>query len=67
MNAQFASLEPPPAEVQTVMAALQDLPEDTNQFLGTITGAVRPGEFYAPSNVERILRAGVAAGAAASY
>ena len=36
-----------------LMAALQGNPEDTSRFLGTMTGAVRVSEFYAPENVAR--------------
>jgi flavin-dependent dehydrogenase len=56
MNAQYASLEPPPPDVQALMAALQGNAEDTGQWIGTMTGAVAVNEFYAPGNVQRILR-----------
>jgi 2-polyprenyl-6-methoxyphenol hydroxylase-like FAD-dependent oxidoreductase len=55
MNAVFASLEPPAPEVQAILQALPANAEQTNRFIGTITGAVAPSEFYAPDNVARIL------------
>jgi 2-polyprenyl-6-methoxyphenol hydroxylase-like FAD-dependent oxidoreductase len=55
LNADYASLEPPPAEVQMLMQALQGNAEDTSRFLGTMTGAVPVSEFYAAENVARIL------------
>ncbi len=55
LNAAFASLEPPAPEVQTILQALPRNAEQTSRFLGMITGAVAPSEFYAPENVSRIL------------
>jgi hypothetical protein len=55
MNAAFASLEPPAPEVQNILQALPGNAEQTSRFLGTITGAVAPSEFYAPENVAWIL------------
>jgi hypothetical protein len=57
MNVQFASLEPPPAEIQALLGALQGRQDDINSFIGTISGAVSVESFYAPQNVERILGA----------
>jgi flavin-dependent dehydrogenase len=56
LNLEYASLEPPPADVQTLMAALQGNAEDTSRFMGTMSGAVPVSEFYAAENVARILR-----------
>ena len=55
MNAEFASLDPPPDETQQLLAALLGNQEDTNQFLGTMTGAVPIPAFFAPENVARIM------------
>lgn len=57
MNAEFASLEPPPPETQMLIAALRGKQADIDQFAGTMTGAVRVEKFYAPDNIERILAA----------
>lgn len=55
MNAGFASLEEPEPQVQTILRALPGNAEQTSRFLGTMTGAVAPSEFYAPGNVALIL------------
>jgi 2-polyprenyl-6-methoxyphenol hydroxylase-like FAD-dependent oxidoreductase len=55
MNAEFAALEAPPEETQMLLAALRGNQDDTNQFAGTMTGAVPVTAFYAPENVSRIL------------
>lgn len=57
MNSQFATLEPPPPDMQKLMAALLGNQEDTNQFAGTMTGAVPVATFYARENVDRIIAA----------
>jgi 2-polyprenyl-6-methoxyphenol hydroxylase-like FAD-dependent oxidoreductase len=57
MNAEFASLKPPPAETSMLIAALQGNQEAIDKFLGTMTGAVRVEDFYAPENVAQILAA----------
>jgi flavin-dependent dehydrogenase len=54
MNVQFAAMEPPPPEIQALLAALRGRQEDTDAFLGTMTGAVPVEQFYAPDNVARI-------------
>jgi 2-polyprenyl-6-methoxyphenol hydroxylase-like FAD-dependent oxidoreductase len=55
MNAAFASLEPPAPEIQTVLEALPGNAKQTSRWLGVITGAVLPSEFYTPENVATIL------------
>jgi flavin-dependent dehydrogenase len=55
MNTQYAALEPLPPEMQALMSALRGNQVETDQFLGTMTGAVRVSDFYAPDNVNRIL------------
>jgi flavin-dependent dehydrogenase len=55
LNLEYASLEPPPAEVRRLTAALQGNAQDTSQFMGTMTGATPVAEFYAEENVARIV------------
>jgi 2-polyprenyl-6-methoxyphenol hydroxylase-like FAD-dependent oxidoreductase len=55
LNAAYASLEPPSPELQGILAALPGNAEQTSRFLGAMTGAVAPSEFYSAENVERIL------------
>ena len=56
---EFASLAPPTAEQQTLFGALRTNEEDTNRFFGVVAGTVRPDEFFAPENLERIVGAPV--------
>ena len=51
----MAKLAPPSPDMLAVYEALQGSPDDTNAFLGTISGAVSPLDFFAPENIERIL------------
>jgi flavin-dependent dehydrogenase len=53
-TAEFASLDPPPPELQALFAALRGNQEETDRFFGTIAGTVPIPEFFAPENVERI-------------
>ncbi|MDP8924512.1 MAG: NAD(P)/FAD-dependent oxidoreductase [Chloroflexota bacterium] len=52
---ELAALAPPPPEMQALFAALRGNQDDTNCFLGTIAGTVPILEFFAPSNLERIM------------
>jgi flavin-dependent dehydrogenase len=60
---QFAGLQPPPREVQQLLAALLHDPEQRDRYFGTFAGTVPPGEFFAPDNVARILAGSEAAAA----
>jgi 2-polyprenyl-6-methoxyphenol hydroxylase-like FAD-dependent oxidoreductase len=55
ITAQFASLQPPPPEMQQLISALQHDPEQADRFIGTIAGTVPIPEFYAPENLARIM------------
>jgi 2-polyprenyl-6-methoxyphenol hydroxylase-like FAD-dependent oxidoreductase len=52
---QMATLAPPAPDMAKIYTALQENQDDTNAFIGLITGAVSPDQFFAPKNVERIL------------
>ncbi|RIK35197.1 MAG: oxidoreductase [Chloroflexi bacterium] len=54
---QFATLQPPPPEMQQLLGALLGNQPATDQFFGTIVGTVPMHEFYAPENLERIMQA----------
>jgi flavin-dependent dehydrogenase len=58
LTQQFASLEPPPPEMQQLFAALRHDQEQTNRFFGTLAGTVPIPEFFAPENLGRIMGAG---------
>jgi 2-polyprenyl-6-methoxyphenol hydroxylase-like FAD-dependent oxidoreductase len=64
MTCQFASLQPPPPEMQHLLGALVGNQEQTDRFLGTVVGTVPIPEFFAPENIGRIM-AGAQAGVAA--
>ncbi len=60
LNAQIASTEPPPPEIQQLYFAVHSSQEDTNQLLGVMQGTVPFPQFFAPENIGRILaRAGI--------
>lgn len=54
---ELASLEPPPEDLQRLLAALPGNQEAEDQFARVIAGATSPVEFFDPANVGRILAA----------
>lgn len=56
LTCQMATFAPPAPEMLAIYTALQDNQEDTNAFFGLITEAVSPVQFFAPENVNRILK-----------
>ena len=54
---QLAGLEPPPAQMRELFAALRGNRDDTDRFFGTIAGTTPLEAFYAPANVARIIGA----------
>jgi hypothetical protein len=63
LTQQFASLQPPPPEMQQLLAALVHDQAQANRFFGTIAGTVPIPEFFSPENVGRIMGAAPAAAA----
>lgn len=57
LNCQLASLTPPPPEMLQLFGALAGNQPDIDAFWGAIEGTVPIAEFFAPTNVERIVRA----------
>lgn len=57
LNFQFATLEPPPPEMQALFAALRGNQLETDRLIGAITGTVPIPEFFAPANIQRVLSA----------
>jgi 2-polyprenyl-6-methoxyphenol hydroxylase-like FAD-dependent oxidoreductase len=56
LTCQFANLEePPPPEMQQLLAAMPGNQEAMSDFLSTLAGIIPAPEFFAPENVERIL------------
>ena len=57
---QQASFDPPPPEVQELLAVVADDPEASRMFVQMNTGVISPAEFFDPANIGRIVeRAGV--------
>lgn len=52
---QFASLQPPPPEMQQLFFALRHNQEQVSRFFGTLAGTVSPQEFFAPENLGAIM------------
>jgi flavin-dependent dehydrogenase len=57
LNFQFATLLPPPPEMQALFGALRGNQLDTDRLIGAIIGTVPIPEFFAPPNIQRILSA----------
>jgi 2-polyprenyl-6-methoxyphenol hydroxylase-like FAD-dependent oxidoreductase len=62
MTFGFATLEPPPPEMQQVLGALVGNQEATNDFVSVQAGTLPVEEFFAPDNIGRIMAAAGAAG-----
>ncbi len=54
---ELAALEPPPPELQRLLAAVHGNQEAMDQFARVNAGVESPADFFAPENVERILAA----------
>lgn len=52
----FATLEPPPAELQQLLAAVHGHPSEMDGFVSMMAGTLPVPEFFDPANVERISR-----------
>jgi 2-polyprenyl-6-methoxyphenol hydroxylase-like FAD-dependent oxidoreductase len=57
LTCQFAALQPPPPEMQQLIAALRGNQEQTDRFLGTVAGTTPVPEFFAPENLAAIMGA----------
>jgi 2-polyprenyl-6-methoxyphenol hydroxylase-like FAD-dependent oxidoreductase len=56
LTCQMATFAPPPPEMLAIYTALQGHQEDIDAFMGLISEAVSPTQFFAPENVDRILK-----------
>jgi flavin-dependent dehydrogenase len=54
-TAQLATLEPPPPEMQQLLAAVRGNSDAMNAFAGIIAGTVSPLEFFDPEHIGRIM------------
>ncbi len=57
LTCDFATLEPPPPEMQQLLHAVSTNTETMNEFVSMMTGTLPVPEFFAPTNVERIISA----------
>jgi 2-polyprenyl-6-methoxyphenol hydroxylase-like FAD-dependent oxidoreductase len=57
LTADFASLEPPPADLQHLLAAVSRTPEAMDGFSRVLAGVTSPAEFFSEENAGRILAA----------
>jgi len=54
----MATFAPPPPEMTAIYEALRGNAHDTSRFIGLITEAISPTEFFAAENVLRIVAGG---------
>ena len=52
---QLATMEPPPPEMQHLLAAMHGNQEAMDGFARTIAGVTSPAEFFSAENVARIV------------
>ena len=57
LTTQFATLEPPPAEMQQMLAAMRGNQAAMDGFVGMIAGTVSPVEFFDPAHIQQIFAA----------
>jgi len=57
LTTEFAALQPPPAEMQQLFAAMQGNQAAMDGFVGVIAGAVPPAEFFHPDHIGQIFAA----------
>ena len=54
LTTQLSALEPPPAEVQQLLEALRENPEQRSRFFGVLAHTVPVTEFFSPDNTQAI-------------
>jgi flavin-dependent dehydrogenase len=54
LTCDWASMQPPPPEMENLLLALRGNQVETNNFFGTLAGTVSIPEFYSPENMQRI-------------
>jgi len=57
LTSQFATLEPPPPEMQQLLGALQGNQEAMDGFVSVISGATSPLDFFSEENLARVFEA----------
>ena len=54
-TAQLATLEPPPPEMQQLLAAIDGNPAAMDEFAGVFAGTVAPEEFFDPDHLRTLM------------
>jgi flavin-dependent dehydrogenase len=54
---QMATLEPPPPEMQSLLAAVHGNQRAMNDFVSVVAGTMSPAEFFDPQNIGQIITA----------
>jgi hypothetical protein len=57
LTADFASLQPPPPDLQQLLAAVSRTEEAADGFARVVAGVMSPDEFFSDENAGRILAA----------
>lgn len=57
LTTQLAALAPPPEEMQQLLAALRDNPDQRSRFFGVFAHSVPVEDFFAPENIQEIMAA----------
>jgi len=55
MTTQLATLTPPPPQMQQILVALKNNPEQRSRFFAVLAHGVPVEEFFSPQNVQKIL------------
>jgi 2-polyprenyl-6-methoxyphenol hydroxylase-like FAD-dependent oxidoreductase len=55
LTCEWASLQPPPPEMEALLGALINNETESDNFFGTLAGTVSIPEFYSPANLQRII------------
>ncbi len=55
LTTQLAALAPPPEEMQQLLAALRDNPEQRSRFFGVFAHSVPVQDFFSPENIQEIM------------
>lgn len=55
LTTELATLEPPPPDLQQLLAAAARSQATMDEFVRVNSGVISPAQFFAPANVERIL------------
>ena len=62
LTCQFATLEPPPPEMQQLLGAIHGNQEAMDGFVRTNAGTISPAKFFSPENVGAIMASAQVAG-----